>query len=68
MTDDIRLLLLHLEDAICEHERAGAPSYTLLLIPHDARDAVHISRDGKPADISIALAIELAEHERQAGR
>jgi len=65
--DNIRAGLLHLEDAICEHERGGHPGYTLILIPRDRRENVHISIDGKPVALSIAFAVELATHERASG-
>lgn len=63
-TEEIRRKLLSLEDTICELERAAGRGHTLILIPHDPREEVHISRDGKPVDISISLAVDLALVER----
>ena len=68
MNDDIRHKLLQLEDAICEHERAGAPGYTLILIPCTEVEPVHISIGGKPANCSIDFAIGDAMAERLVGR
>lgn len=67
MNSDLTYKLMQLEDAICERERGGAPGYTLILIPHDRAEDVHVSRDGKPTEISIALAVDLALVERGQG-
>ncbi len=44
----IELPLLRLNEVICEAERAGGAGHTVLVIPHDPREPVAISLDGKP--------------------
>lgn len=52
--------LLRLDDAICERERDAGRGHTLILIPHDRREEVHISLDGKPVAASIDEAVRTA--------
>lgn len=52
--------LVRLNDAICQRERDGGAGHTLVLIPNDPAERVSVSLDGKPVDVSIERAIEVA--------
>lgn len=52
--------LVRLNDAICQQERDGGAGHTLVLIPHDPAEPVRVSLDGKPVDVSIERATEVA--------
>lgn len=52
--------LMRLNDAICQRERDGGAGHTLVLVPHDPAEPVRVSLDGKPVDVSIERAIEVA--------
>jgi len=67
LPETIARALMALDTAITEHERAGAPGYTLLLIPDAPERPVHVSVDGKPVDVDPYVAFDLALERRAKG-
>lgn len=66
MNDEIRRLLLELNDALCSAERNEYQGSTLILVPTDSRIPIEISLDGKPADIDYLSTRDEAGFEGQA--
>lgn len=58
--DRVDQAIIELNDALCEYERATSREATLLIIPHNSDENVHLSVNGKPTD-RIPIAVVLAE-------
>ncbi|MBU4577243.1 hypothetical protein KKA98_00355 [Patescibacteria group bacterium] len=40
--------LIRLNDALCSFERATSREYTLILVPENSDEKIHMSQSGKP--------------------
>ncbi|NIP33085.1 hypothetical protein GWN26_13570 [Candidatus Saccharibacteria bacterium] len=57
--DECESALINLNDRLCSFERATSREYTLILVPHNKDEKIHISQSGKP--IPIDLGSQLSE-------
>ena len=49
--DECEAALIKLNDRICSFERATSREYTLILVPHNKDEVIHISQSGKPMPV-----------------
>jgi hypothetical protein len=62
---DCELALIRLNDALCSFNLVSGREYTLVLVPGNTEEKIHISIDGKPDDkIRPEKMLELVMRER----
>jgi hypothetical protein len=61
----MRDALLRLNDAACNDERGSGVEYTVIVIPHDPKEEIEISVNGKPTTApTLAQAVAFATMDR----